>query len=473
MKKHALFWPALLAGILLSGCATHGYQARPLDPAGSAARWQQRSLADSALQAYMAAQGSRAPQGGEVWRLPELTLAALFFHPDLDLARAQWRAAAAARETAAARANPTLDVQVEHHAQADGKSPWTLGLGIDLPLDLGDRRAARIEQATALAAATRLEIGGAAWQVRSRLRARLVDALAAAAQRALRRDEVALREEYAALLDARLRAGMVGSGEAAAARAALQQAQGELAGENARADEARAALAAAIGVPAAALAELRLPADFLDSRPAAEGLPAEDSQRAAVLNRLDLRAGLARYAAAEAKLRREVARQYPEITLGPGLAYDQGDRVWSLGVSLLLALFDRNTGPIAEAEAQREIEGQRLLALQARVLGEQAAALAGYRASLDEIERAADSQRSAARQLGLAERQFAAGQVDRLERAQRRLEAGGAERRLLAARVAAQRAFGRLEDAVQQPLDGSATPAAASLVSDPTMKTPP
>ena len=76
----------------------------------------------------------------------------------------------------------------------------------------------------------------------------------------------------------------------------------------------------------------------------------------ALLNRLDIREALARYQAAEARLRLEVARQYPDITLSPGFLWDQGDLVWSVGAAILAPLFDINQGPIGEAEAARVLE---------------------------------------------------------------------------------------------------------------------
>lgn len=123
---------------------------------------------------------------------------------------------------------------------------------------------------------------------------------------------------------------------------------------------------------------------------------------------------------------------------------------------MLLALFDRNEGPIAEAEAQREVEGRRFLALQARAIGEQAAALQAYRNALLQLENARAAERAVAEQVSTAERRVTAGHDDRLDLVRHRLELVFAGKALLAARFETQRALGALEDAVQQPLDGNA-----------------
>lgn len=57
-------------------------------------------------------------------------------------------------------------------------------------------------------------------------------------------------------------------------------------------------------------------------------------RRQAVLNRADILAALAEYA----------ARQYPDAHLNPGYEFDQGDNKWILGLSLELPLRTPNGG---------------------------------------------------------------------------------------------------------------------------------
>ncbi|MCW8131962.1 MAG: TolC family protein [Planctomycetota bacterium] len=75
---------------------------------------------------------------------------------------------------------------------------------------------------------------------------------------------------------------------------------------------------------------------------------------------LDNHPGLARlrvqYEAAEAALRLEVARQYPDIHLGPSYAGETSEKKRMLGLTLgiELPIFDRNQQAIAEARTRRE-----------------------------------------------------------------------------------------------------------------------
>ena len=64
----------------------------------------------------------------------------------------------------------------------------------------------------------------------------------------------------------------------------------------------------------------------------------------------------ARYEEAEAQLRLEVSKQYPDLVLGPNVDKDTGESKTVLGLALGIPLpfFDRNQKAIAEAEHRRE-----------------------------------------------------------------------------------------------------------------------
>lgn len=414
--------------------------------------FQARRPDNPALLRYMADQGY--PNDGlpiKRWGLRELTLAAFFYHPDLAVARARWHAAQAGQVTAGQRLNPTISGSGEHHSRHDGISPWTIGLALDIPVETGGKRQLRSDRAASLSEAARINIGQEAWKIRSRVHAHLIEYQSAMCSLELFQQEVSLYEEIVQMLQKRRAAGMVSDIELGEAKLAQQKAQLELANIKSRMPELRAALASASGFPLAAFNDLSLETD-LPAPPPASQLPTADIQRSALLNRLDIRSALARYDAAEAKVRLEIARQYPDLVLSPGYSFDQGDNRWSLGISMILALLDKNEGPIAEANAQRELEARQFEALQIQVIGEEQAALAHYRAAL--AEQAHAEQLAAAQRAMLARThaQYSAGYIDRLEFTLARLETGKAQQSELSARVHALQALSQLEDAMQRPL---------------------
>ena len=63
----------------------------------------------------------------------------------------------------------------------------------------------------------------------------------------------------------------------------------------------------------------------------------------------------AEYEAAERALALEVAKQYPDLQIGPGYGEQDGDRQFVLGLGIALPIFNANRQGIAESEAQREV----------------------------------------------------------------------------------------------------------------------
>jgi outer membrane protein, heavy metal efflux system len=236
----------LFAGSLIVGCGFQTYSPKPIDPTQNAARYLAHDVNSSEFNDYLISQGyakDRIPI--KEWGLQELTLSAFFFNPQLDVARAQWRAAEAETVTAGQRPNPGINTVAEHHSRHSGDdTPWTYGLGFDIPIETGGKRQARIDRAVSLSEAARIEIAASAWQVRSNVRDSLINLQAANQQVELLQHEVALRSDITAMLNARLEAGLVSSIELGNTRLQLQKAQQAMAAEQGRIPELRASLAA-------------------------------------------------------------------------------------------------------------------------------------------------------------------------------------------------------------------------------------
>lgn len=419
-----------------------------------AARFDARSLADPALRAYIERESGQTQM---VWPAPRwdrrmLTLAAGFYSPALAIARAQQRAAQGSIRTAAARPNPTLEFPFEYELnhQGEGK-PYTTGPALGWTVETGGKRAARIDQAQALAAAAQWNVIEAAWQVRSQVRAALLALFAQTRRSALLADKVAYLRRSVELLAQRLDAGAIGTPDLRRARLQLAQAESELAAARLAQADARTRLATAIGIPVAALDGVEFDFSEFEQAPATPA-PA-DARRTAILHRADLHAALAEYEAGQAALRQEIARQYPDVQLGAGYTYDVGANKLSFGLGgVTLPVFDRNGGAIAQAEAKRAELAARAQALQAGVFNELDNALARYRGGTDEAERAAWLAALAARQRDSVDASFAVGASDRLEQTQARIDAQSFALDALNAVVALQEAAGLLEDAMQRSL---------------------
>lgn len=443
-------WLTATALIWLASCAT--YQPQPLDAAASAGEFEQRSLAGPGLRRFLLVNGAIAAGREPEWNLSTLIDVALYYHPDLDVARAQWAVANAEVRTAGQHPPPGLQFPLGYDASAaNGLSPWLFGIAFDLPIETAGKHGHRLAQAQQLARAAQLRLAGIGWQVRSRVRERLLAEYAATQTQAVLEQQVADQTEILTLLDQRVALGEAAQPDAALVRANLLQERVALTEAQRQQRDARVQLAAALGLPANALDDATLVYDALQQLP---DVPARDARRAALLRRTDLLAALAEYAASQAALQGEIAKQYPDIHLGPGYSRDQGEDKFTLAVSLPALGFLSQRGPIAEAQARRTEAADRFLALQAQAIGETdraAATMVLARSQNEAADRLLAEQR---RRLTQTEHRFAAGESDRLDLITARLTVHSATRASLDSAIAAQRALGALEDAMQQPLTG-------------------
>ena len=438
-----------LATGLFTGCAT--YQTQDLKPAATQAQLERRSLADAGLARYLNAHGSPVTPGATEWDLPRLTLAAFYFSPALELARAEFAGAEARTQTASARPNPTFTFTPGRSDNTTGGlTPWILGYALQLPVELGGKRGHRVTEAQRQRDAARLALASQAWSLHSAVRRAIVDLQAAEAEAELWRAQLPLATQTARLADAQVEAGDGSPLEAARARAAAAQSELAARASERATTEARSRLAEVMGLPLAALADVRIaPLGVTEASPR---LALTEARTWAAQNRADLLAALATYAATESALHGEIARQYPDLTLGPGYQLDQGEGKWSVGLGFTLPVFHQNQGPIAAAEARRAAASAQFLAVQNRVLAEVDRAAANYTSTFADLATVRGLRATLERQTALVRARHGAGDSSRLDLARAELDLAGQAQIELAARQRAQLALGALEDAVQRPL---------------------
>jgi cobalt-zinc-cadmium efflux system outer membrane protein len=446
--------------VAMMACALYGcarYQARPLDPGEAARQFERRSMATPEFCAYLEANlaakpGTCPPQK---WNLPALTLAGFYYSPEIAVAQAQVRTAEAGIVTAGARPNPVVGLGPQYDVRSSPSfTPWAIGMfSLDLPIETAGKRGYRISQAERLADSARLAAGQTAWTVRSRIRSAMVQLLVdTSASDVAGQDEQALAA-IAELIDARVKAGYAAAPDFDLAQSNLENARLAAAQARARVPADRNALAAALGVPADALADAKFEWQALEDPPGEQALTPVGVQRSALLNRIDLRVELEQYAAADEALKLEIAKQYPDLHLAGGYSWEGGENIFELGPSLALPLFNQNQGPIAQAQARRREQAARFLALQAGIIAQARIALIDYRgaiAALEAARRAADYQ---ARRDMQAVRALSAGESDALAAGAIRLQDLAARQALLQALRNTQNALGALEDSMQRPLD--------------------
>jgi outer membrane protein, heavy metal efflux system len=434
--------------LALASAACVRYQPRPLDPAAHPAEVLRRDLADSALLAAVGRYAGR-PEANR-WTDRQLALAALRLRSDLRRLRAEWRAASAAVRTAGARRGIGVQGEVERRVSGrDEGSPWVVGLAGILEVELGGKRGARVQAARAgvALAESRLVASSRTAALETRLAAATLAHALAEADDA--RDEVRALEAVHALERARFAEAALGVSELARTGTEIQTARLALAEAEHAALAARAALAGAVALPVRALDTL---APVVEPPTGCATLDSAEPGRfvaEALERRQEIAIALGEYAVAESRLRLEVARQFPDLELGPGFVWDQGVNRWALAFAIPALLGSRNRGPIAEAVAAREVAALRVAEVQDSVLADLEFAVQRCRGAALELA-AADSVVAAAERLDRRERQaYERGESSRLEPARAELQlvrarrAGrAAERRLAFAAIELERAAG-------------------------------
>ncbi len=102
-----------------------------------------------------------------------------------------------------------------------------------------------------------------------------------------------------------------------------------------------------MGLASEQLPPERVRAPAFEALPDPQATPRARWRELGVRNRLSVSHALADYEVAEQDLRLAVARQYPDISFGPGYTYDKGDGVVTLDAGPARA------GPAQRARADR------------------------------------------------------------------------------------------------------------------------
>jgi cobalt-zinc-cadmium efflux system outer membrane protein len=440
----------LVVASILSGCATLRYRPVPIVPTQTASTLEVRSLGDSGLHAFLEKNVGHAvtPWPPKTWDLATLSLAALYFNPSLETARARVAESQAAIVTAGARPNPSLSIT------PGIPSPYLFNLDFSVPIETARKRGHRIQIARSLDEAARFDLADSGWKVRSGVRLALLNYFLTSRSLDLLRSQEQIRGEQVNILEQRFSLGEIARPEVDLARIELSKAHLAINTIEGQLAEAKAALAASIGIPAAGLQGLDFSWTDLDYPPSAESLSPREIQRDAVLNRLDVHRSLAQYAAAEADLQLEISKQYPDLQIGPVYTYEERNNFFVIGLSTTLPLFNRNQGPIAEAEARRKEAAASFLERQAQVIAGGERALALYTAALKELGEVDQSLgKLQDSQLRMMQQAVRLGEEDRLSLNGVQIQSSVLARARLDALERAQSALGELEDALQRPLD--------------------
>ncbi|MEX2523456.1 MAG: TolC family protein [Gammaproteobacteria bacterium] len=439
---------------VFTACARIEYQPEPLDPVRIQASVQERNLDEQAFLDYLAALADESQSGSEPsWNLRLLTLAAFYHNPKMQVAYEELNLHKARLQTASRRINPTLNVPLEHHSDTSGNvSPWMIGLIPDFVYERKGKREARIDQAKAGLESAKFHIREVAWNLRDRLHAAYLEYYSALEEKRLASARNELLRQRLLALQQRHEGGHIGGAEVAGAEVELHKSELVLGNLQTRVGNAYHQLVGLTGLQTDNFRDVEIQFRGFENLSRITGMDRDDFRATALLERADMRKALSDYEALEYGLRLEIEKQYPDITLSPGLIFDQSDKIWAIGSAWMLPLFHNNEGPIAEALAERSIMQARVMELQGGILNRLDAELDNFESMKHNLEKAEQLHVKAKSAVAAVENQYEQGYSDRLNMIDAKLNLVDSRRRVLGSRLSLLASFSRLESITQEPL---------------------
>lgn len=442
----------LSSALVISGCVNHTYVSEPVDT--------QQNYTDILLKQHDSQEFRQFLDQHQytikswpitLWDLKALTLAAVYFNPEINVILAEVEVEKAGEIIATQRPNPSVNLPLENYSPS-GDSPWFTGLVFDFLFERKEKRIAKAERAKAERLAIEIKLQNKIWTIYSNLHSNLIEYFFAIKQKEMLLNQRALLKENLVLLNRRKELGQVSQFELSRVRLEQQQLQLQLANQNYLINDAFHNLIAITGLLANKFNQTSIQFDSIQESLAAQ-LPDEIQLRKELLNnRFDIKRKLKEYEAFEASLKLEIAKQYPDLNLSPGFIFDQGQNVWSITASWVLPVFHNHEGEIEQALAKRKQMQAELIVMQTNLINDLNRKHQNYTDIIASYENSLALLRELEGRSNQIQKQFDLGYADQLSLIQVKLELEKAKQAVLAIKVGVLRAVKELERITQVPI---------------------
>ena len=348
----------LAVGMLLStGCQR--YEREPLDIGGYETQWRDRVSRLGSVEEYLhhglrPGEVSDAQRGGAFDASDGLSLAeaesvALVFNPELRVARLAAGVPLAGARQAGRWEDPELDFELMRIVESVSE-PWVAGVGIGFTIPLSGRLSAQKDAAWAGYSESWRRAALREWEVLVSLRVQWVEWSVAKSRAALLEEYLTRLDEVRSVADRLAEAGAMAPTDARVFTLESGLRREELERLKADAEGRRLELMALLGLLPEARVELLGVVEATSVEP-----PTLEDRYNALRDHPELAVKRAEYEVAEQALRREILKQYPDLTIGPVYENEEGQSRIGLSGAIPVPLFNRNRREIAEAAAARDL----------------------------------------------------------------------------------------------------------------------
>ncbi len=439
--------------LLLSGCAT--FNRENISPKKTALEFENRSLNNLQLKNFIekSLKTKLTKWPLPKWNLSHLIFAAYFYNPKLDVALAKWEEARGKIKTAGQIPNPKLNLLPEFVSTVSaGLSPWIAGVSLEELIQTAGKKKNKIAEAGFSAEAARQNIASIGWQIRSNVRNSFLNLYFNLKSEGINREQLQNQKKILKLFKERFKTGEASRIDVTQEKIKLNKIHLELLDTELLINRFQSRLADAVGIPLSVVKKTKLSFTGINNLPDKKLIQFKNLREKALTERSDILSALAEYEASQMNLKYEIAKQFPNISIGPGYKWDQGSYKWSLGFSFSLPIFNRNQGPIAEAQAVRKEKAAAFLVLQSKVINKIDRTYASYNNKLQKLTVADSLLSNQKRQLEFIKHSVKLGEANSITLQTNLIRYCALSIKRLKSFFDVQSLLGELEDALQSPI---------------------
>jgi len=370
---------AIVLLLSLQGCIEYHYKPEPVNTDSLINEINSWSLSDPGLNAFLERNGVAGETLiGQIFSLKRLYLTGIYFNPEMQTAYKIWKKAQVVTGHPDYRINPQLSIPFEHHSDtSDGKSQWTIGAVLDFIYERKGKREARTAEAEVQLLNARLEMEKLAIDSYADFQMQYQIYVLTLARITEMENEVDVLRKLLEQLQKKYELGGASQFEISSIELELRQRLLQLSLQKNILQGYRDNLLSMTNLVHTDYEKIEIqyiqPLDLIRSIYPDNPFPGMDIftlQSEMLGKHIDMALQLNTYAQAEAGLRLEIEKQYPDIVLSPGFIFDQSDNIWTLGASWVLPLFrnSRQNLQILKALEERKIKQQEIVTLQKKLL---------------------------------------------------------------------------------------------------------
>ena len=351
----------LICVICISACQYIPFQKKEIDPATITNEVLTRNIDEPNFQDFL--DKNKLKINKDAWVFESMFSALLFFNANIYEARQNWHSSKNKEIIAKQRPLSSLGIDLGKSDGANGdKSKSIEGLNLLFPLETANKRLIRYEVAlneTQLAYETyRKKI----WDERINLINEVTNYFYITENIKTTRKKLISKKLIFDMLTARFDQGLVSKLETQKIKIELMELENELSNLQLEMGESKKNIASLIGIELYQLDAI--PINLTDfegkslntANEILEKNIIDNWRTSALLDRIDLRIALSQYAISEAKLKYEIAKQYPDIEFNPAYLFDQGNKIWTFGITTTIPNAALSSALVNDAEISREIK---------------------------------------------------------------------------------------------------------------------